>query len=522
MGKKTSFKSEIIQKCLGKKVVFIGVDGASKRIIDRMISENKLSTIRGLMERGSYFSSNSDTISASPVIWTSIATAKRPEKHGVMSFYGTSGNVTAKRVWEIFNDLGYPVGIFGHFLTWPPADINGFMIPDLLALDNRCHPQKYGFMWDITHSEKNDMKMSPTQMLYYFSLCLKNGIRVTAILEALQKHVKKKLGRDKIESYFNSRVVKSKFHRDLFIRLYKTYKPRYSFFHIHLVDSCSHRFWKYMESSPGPGISNDEILRHGHKIYDAYSVVDKIIKHIVDSVDSDTILVIASDHGFKTPNQKIHWMNSVILDVDKFTELFDSGRRKDINISFILPRIHLSIRNSTPKKYEYYKRVLQSIAVAEYQKPLFNIHEVDSGNIVLNFNGEIDDISRKHINLDGQIYPLEDFLIQDQGFSSGIHDADDGILILSGPDIKRNIRGRDPVTVFDIIPTILSLFNMPVGKDMDGRVITEAIEEDFQSKYPTWFIDTYKDVNHDEVRKKTLSDGETEKLKNQLRDLGYM
>jgi predicted AlkP superfamily phosphohydrolase/phosphomutase len=57
------------------------------------------------------------------------------------------------------------------------------------------------------------------------------------------------------------------------------------------------------------------------------------------------------------------------------------------------------------------------------------------------------------------------------GFPSGILPPD-GILMIMGPDVKRN--NEIHATVYDIAPSILFIKNLPVGRDMDGRPLLEA------------------------------------------------
>jgi len=82
-------------------------------------------------------------------------------------------------------------------------------------------------------------------------------------------------------------------------------------------------------------------------------------------------------------------------------------------------------------------------------------------------------------------------LLSDHGFHSGeLRPADEpgihegaplwhrpyGILAMSGPGILRDERVYG-TTLLDITPTILTLFGLPVGKDMDGKVILSAFEQ---------------------------------------------
>jgi len=45
---------------------------------------------------------------------------------------------------------------------------------------------------------------------------------------------------------------------------------------------------------------------------------------------------------------------------------------------------------------------------------------------------------------------------------------------MSGKHIKRNVEIKG-ASVLDITPTILELSGIPIGKDMDGKVLSEAI-----------------------------------------------
>ncbi|MDQ8209479.1 alkaline phosphatase family protein [Coraliomargarita sp. SDUM461003] len=51
-----------------------------------------------------------------------------------------------------------------------------------------------------------------------------------------------------------------------------------------------------------------------------------------------------------------------------------------------------------------------------------------------------------------------------------------GMIALSGAGIKQD-QELIGLTVLDIAPTILNLFDLPTGQDMDGRVISEALEQ---------------------------------------------
>ena len=57
----------------------------------------------------------------------------------------------------------------------------------------------------------------------------------------------------------------------------------------------------------------------------------------------------------------------------------------------------------------------------------------------------------------------------------------DGIFIAYGPDIKEGFETND-VEIYAITPTILHLYNVPIPKDIDGRVLKEIFKANNKPK----------------------------------------
>lgn len=75
---------------------------------------------------------------------------------------------------------------------------------------------------------------------------------------------------------------------------------------------------------------------------------------------------------------------------------------------------------------------------------------------------------------------------------SGIHEnAPDGLLILDGPGIAsgKRIQGA---SVVDITPTLLYLMGLPLGRDMDGSLLTDVLSEELMKSQPVTFISSYR------------------------------
>jgi predicted AlkP superfamily phosphohydrolase/phosphomutase len=75
---------------------------------------------------------------------------------------------------------------------------------------------------------------------------------------------------------------------------------------------------------------------------------------------------------------------------------------------------------------------------------------------------------------------------------SGTHDAaPEGVLIAVGDGIRPGAQLRS-ASILDVAPTILYLMGLPVARDMEGRVLTEILEDDFARAHRVTLIPSYE------------------------------
>ena len=95
-----------------------------------------------------------------------------------------------------------------------------------------------------------------------------------------------------------------------------------------------------------------------------------------------------------------------------------------------------------------------------------------------------------------------------------------GIFVMAGPDIRCDERIYG-ASLIDIAPTVLTLFDLPVGQDMDGRAVLNAFEEPpVVHSIPSWDATTGDDGSH---RADLKTDPESERAAlEQMIALGYV
>lgn len=123
------------------RVVLIGVDGATWRLIDPLLAAGRLPSLAAIAGRGGTAEIETVEPVNSPTVWTSIATGRSPDAHGVTDFLKKSISVQVPTIFERLAAQGKRVGTYDYLVTWPPRRLpGGFVIPGWLRRDESVTP----------------------------------------------------------------------------------------------------------------------------------------------------------------------------------------------------------------------------------------------------------------------------------------------------------------------------------------------------------------------------------------------
>ena len=96
-----------------------------------------------------------------------------------------------------------------------------------------------------------------------------------------------------------------------------------------------------------------------------------------------------------------------------------------------------------------------------------------------------------------------------------------GVFLAAGPGIRKDERVYG-ATLLDIAPTVLQLFGLPIGDDMDGRVLTEIFEDEPSIQKVSSWDDIESDQDGMLRESVAATPDEAEELVNQFVALGYV
>jgi predicted AlkP superfamily phosphohydrolase/phosphomutase/tetratricopeptide (TPR) repeat protein len=369
-----------------KKTLLIGWDAADWKVIHPLLDCGKMPNLQKLIKNGVMGSLSSLRPELSPMLWTSIATGKRPYKHGILGFIepGPDGkgmrpvsNLSrkTKTIWNILNQNNYRSLVVGWWPSHPAEPINGAMVSNHYqranAPYNKSWPVQSGtihpprLLNNLTklrvHPQELDSRLIQVFVPDLSTIDQENDRRIESIAKIIA------------DTETVKRATTALMHHE---------EWDFTAVYFDAIDHFCHGFMEYYPPRLS-WVKEDDYQLYKQVVTSGYIYHDILLGSMLDEIDKETTVILVSDHGFHS----------------------------------------------------------------DHLRPA-------------RIPGEPAGPAAQH--------------------------SPYGVVVISGPDTKKDelLYGS---SLLDICPTVLSLFDLPMGDDMDGKVLVNAFTDspDVQN-IPSW------------------------------------
>ncbi|MEM9836704.1 MAG: alkaline phosphatase family protein [Bacteroidota bacterium] len=401
------------------KTLVIGWDAADWKFLNPLIDQGLMPNLERLINGGVMGKLSTLDPPLSPTLWTSIATGKRPYKHGIHGFTEPRPdgkglrpmNITARKckaIWNILTQHDLKTHVVGWWPSHPAEPINGVMVSNLYQrskpgqkewpmLKGTVHPQEKAELFSklrvhVDEITGNHVEPFVPQLASINQLEDQRAGQIPTLLSDCAS--------------IHSAATYILEHEDWdFVGVY--YDG---------IDHFCHGFMKY-HPPHRPHIPLKDFGLYKDVVNGACRFHDLMLGRLMELAGPDTNIILISDHGF----------------------------HPDHNRPIVVPK---------------------------------------------------------------------------EPMGPAVEHSPYGIIVMNGPDFKKDelIHGA---SLLDITPTLLQLYGLPVGEDMDGKVLVNAFEAVPKvATIESWEQVPGADGSH--PKDYTVEEGDTQAELQQLIDLGYI
>jgi hypothetical protein len=317
----------------GLRVLVIGIDGGTWKTLDPLREQGRMPNLDALCRRGVTARLESDLPTYSPNLWTSIATGKTLDKHGIPTHVYTrlplglpdvaqrpdginyltkvmkyavraanraglfttgvygADNLRARRYWDIAGELGMRSVTLEWYVTHPAEPVDGIQISDRFHLLEGEALQRAVFPAELAPALAEEIVRQDA--------IAGEALRF-ADTEGLEPEAAAQLASAFPELFG---TLAHEMARDLTTRnLVHAVFPlvpdwRAGSVYFRAMDGSHHVAWQYREAAAGEGGETAERLR---PIVDRYTTFcDELLAAPLALADDRTVVIVVSDHGWE-------------------------------------------------------------------------------------------------------------------------------------------------------------------------------------------------------------------------------
>jgi hypothetical protein len=493
-------------------VVIVALDGLSWQVARPLIDGGEMPQLARLVSQGASGQLETARPTWTPLLFTTMATGKRPEEHGISTFVSSEGIPLTSNLrqvpalWNILSAYRQPTLFFGWPVTWPAEPVQGEMISDRWhkTTDRHVHPpasadwlspalQDFRDRWDgsLPALERLAGLATPERVSPYLHGVFEGG----GPPGQDDPYQLVGLTRKKVETGFLwIAALDSEVKLPIFLRRVEAVRPRLSAVYFNATDMAQHFFGG--ADCPGENHRPERNPAGREVIEEAYRVYDRLLGLVVSGVRKlegyqECIVVVLSDHGIDLasgPTVRIRPPSDV--------KPGQEGPFLQQLLALDLPADQTSLLPPHKAGGEWHLLSFPPTSSMARRSRLLN--RLDTAGC--RFHGD-----------DTYLYFVH-------------NEAPPGVVVISGGDLLSG-QPVNGMSVEDIAPTVLALLGLPAALDMAGRPVELQLTPapgNGPRTLTAEMVPTHGTSPSANTDREAISSAEDQQIREDLRALGYI
>ena len=283
------------------KTLLIGFDSAEWGLIEPLMAAGELPNFKKIIEGGTSGKIKTLQPSFSPMLWTSIATGKLANKHGILGFLEpdieqakgirpiSSTTRKCKALWNIFHQKGLKSNVVGWWPSHPVEPINGVMVSNTfqksVGRKEDVWPVKPHSVHGFDENSLAALRVHPAE------------IKEQAILTFVPAAAEVDQEKDKRLATIQDLTAETLTIRNIALSLMESTSWDFMAVYFNELDKFSHIFMPYHPPQLQM-VSEEDYKIYYNVMTSVYTLYDGILGELIIKAGGDTNIIVLSDHGF--------------------------------------------------------------------------------------------------------------------------------------------------------------------------------------------------------------------------------
>lgn len=437
------------------RVIVFGVDGATFDVIDG----NNLPEFERLGRDGTRAELTSMEPMFSPVLWTTMASGRTADEHGIRGFHVHADDCKVARWWDIAEGAELRVGLYKWLVDYPPRTFRygGFWVPSWLAPSTEAWPASLSVVKEVELSRRLRRKQvaavesAPVQAARLALV----GVRLSTLLRAVRWSVAERYDHpDDVRRNVEMQQLRGWIDRDVFIEQLYDKAPAVASLTYYATDGLAHLYW-------------DRYDNGGDELRAAYRQADAILGDIRSVLSPEARLLVVSDHGFRAMDGTGQAGQFAPLTERLSARL--TAAVGPVDVSRLGHKLVVAVPTAEARAL-----LVEQIALLRDSAgaAFFLTSDIPGSALSLGLTLADENISDVRLAADtvgGE--PMTEYVELTTTYT-GTHDAR-GIFYALGPGVTHGGR-LDPVPLLSVAPTILAALDLPPAVNMPGKAVIFA------------------------------------------------
>lgn len=295
------------------RLLLVGWDAADWQVIHPLLDAGQMPHLRRLVEGGVMGNLASLQPMLSPILWTSIATGKRADAHGVRGFVEPlpdrsgvrpvgSHTRRCKALWNILSQTGHRSVVCGWMASHPAEPVHGafvsnaFAVPPARATPGHWPLAEHSVQPPALAEALAELRVHPREIE---GVMLQQFIPRAPELNQAHPAVQRRLGA------LAQRLAETISVHAVATELLETQPWDFGAVYYECIDAIGHEFMPFHPPALAE-VSPEEAAYYGEVVNRVYLYHDAMLGRLVELAGPDARVMVISDHGFESGARRPH------------------------------------------------------------------------------------------------------------------------------------------------------------------------------------------------------------------------